>query len=76
MADDKNVSLGCGTLILIALIVLIFGNANRSDDIDGVERELRELQTEVSQLHQSVHEQTRKIASLERAIKLQPELNP
>ena len=26
---DNKASLGCGTLILIALIVMIFGNANR-----------------------------------------------
>jgi hypothetical protein len=76
MADDRKVSLGCGTLILIALIVLIFGNANRSDDVAGVERELRELQADVLQLRRAVEEQTDKVASLERAFKLQPELNP
>jgi Sec-independent protein translocase protein TatA len=72
MADDRKVSLGCGTLILIALIVLIFGNGNRSNDVADIERELRELRTEITQLKQSVNEQTNRISSLERQLKSNP----
>lgn len=32
-STDQKVSLGCGTLILIAVIVLIFGNAGSNDEI-------------------------------------------
>lgn len=71
MAEDRKVSLGCGTLILIALIVLIFGNANRSNDFADVERELQKLQSEISQLHRAVDQQTERISSLELAIKSQ-----
>lgn len=34
LVKGQEVSLGCGTLILIALIVIIFGNVNRSDRTD------------------------------------------
>lgn len=71
MAEDRKVSLGCGTLILIALIVLIFGNANRSNDFADVERELQKLQSEISQLHRAVDQQTERISLLELAIESQ-----
>lgn len=48
MSDSNNkVSLGCGTLILIAVIVLIFGNANNDKDLL---REVRRLQSDVRAL--------------------------
>jgi hypothetical protein len=34
LVKGQEVSLGCGTLILIALIVLIFGNAQRGNRVD------------------------------------------
>lgn len=33
-APDQKVSLGCGTLILIAIIVLIFGNSGSNNELD------------------------------------------
>ncbi len=42
-------SLGCGTLILVALIVLIFGNKN-----DDLVEEIRSLRNEVHQLGEEV----------------------
>ena len=44
---DNKVSLGCGTLILIALIVMIFSGGN---DSDGLLREVQGLRNEVRQL--------------------------
>ena len=42
MPEPTNkVSLGCGTLILIAVIVLIFGNANNDKDLLAEVRRLR-----------------------------------
>jgi hypothetical protein len=35
LAKGQEVSLGCGTLILIALIVLILGNGNRGARVDN-----------------------------------------
>ena len=33
-SPDQKVSLGCGTLIIIALIVLFFSNAGKNDDLE------------------------------------------
>lgn len=69
--DKQKVSLGCGTLILIALIVLIFGNGGRSS-----EEELRRLRTDVQKLEEtntrlehSITKQSREIESLQDQIK-------
>jgi len=51
MSDTPNekVSLGCGTLILIALIVLIFGNRGSEKDIEErlerIEKQLDRIET-------------------------------
>jgi hypothetical protein len=53
MADERRtqqVSLGCGTLILIALIVLIFSGRGTGD----LEREVRGLRSEVGELKKEV----------------------
>jgi hypothetical protein len=62
--DGQRVSLGCGTLILIALIVLIFSNAGDGKrdlrpvieqldklehKLDDVERQLRDIKRELEQ---------------------------
>jgi hypothetical protein len=53
LAKGQEVSLGCGTLILIALIVIFFGNANRSEKtnlspvlqkLDAIEKQLDRLE--------------------------------
>lgn len=65
--DDKRVSLGCGTLILIALIVMIFSNANRPAPSSNptLEIELRKIQTQLAELRDAVESQTRQLAKLE-----------
>ena len=74
MTDDRHtqtVSLGCGTLILIALIVLIFGGS----DTDKLEREVRSLQTGITQLSGEVkslqgmlEQQSTDLSALRRAV--------
>ena len=61
IANSQKVSLGCGTLILIALIVLIFSR----EGVDNVEKEVRALRQEVAELKQSVQAQTEQIKSLQ-----------
>lgn len=62
MSDSNQpVSLGCGTLILIALIVLIFSNANKDE-----EQQLRDLRSDVQALTEEVREM-RKIIDVENA---------
>jgi hypothetical protein len=53
MSNETNssVSLGCGTLILIAIIVAIFSNGSDiSSDIQNLRSEVRELAQEVKDL--------------------------
>jgi len=67
MADDKRtqqVSLGCGTLILIALIVLIFSGHGTGD----VEREVHRLRSEVGELKKAIEAQTIEIKSLQQKL--------
>jgi len=72
MANDKRthqVSLGCGTLILIALIVLFFSGRGVGD----LEREVQGLRSEVGQLKTAVESQTDQIKVLQEKVdKLQP----
>lgn len=63
MADGTppdKVQIGCWSLILIALIVLFFGNRGDND----VEREVRGLRDEVRQLREAIDRQTREIERL------------
>lgn len=61
MPDTKSdpVQLGCGTLILIALIVLIFSGGPTKDlqgDIDDLAREVVVLQEKIDDLAEAVEE--------------------
>lgn len=72
MADDnrtQQVSLGCGTLILIALIVLLFSGGG----VDEVKREIESLRSEIVQLKNAVASQTGEISTLRRTLE---RLNP
>lgn len=62
MADDnrtQQVSLGIGTLILIALIVMIFSGGS-----GGLNREVQGLRSEVSDLRKAVQAQSSEIRQL------------
>ena len=60
--DNRNltVSLGCGTLILIALIVMFFSGG----DTKKIEREVKELRAEVGALKKTIETQTDEIKAL------------
>lgn len=65
----QEVSLGCGTLIIIALIVMFFGGS-RNGDLD---REVRGLRSDVGELKKAVEAQTGRIkASQEQLDKAKP----
>lgn len=74
MSDSNNkASLGCGSLILIAVIVLIFGNAGNDKDLL---REVRSLKAEINSLRltassDSSRELKLEIAELKTAIAAQ-----
>ncbi len=59
MENNQKVSLGCGTLILIALIVMIFSHKPKTDPViltklDNIDREVSELKFQVRNLQDSV----------------------
>ncbi|HMP01650.1 MAG TPA: hypothetical protein PKD86_11125 [Gemmatales bacterium] len=75
MGDDKRtqqVSLGCGTLILIALIVLIFSGGGTRD----LEREVQGLRSEVGELKKAAEAQTAEIKALRQMLDKQPGAAP
>ena len=64
MDKSQRATLGCGTLILIVLIVIVFGNMGGKDAAEQV----RALRDDVQKLGQAVTAQTRQIESLEQRI--------
>ena len=61
--QSNKVQLGCGTLILIALIVLLFSSGNRGS-IEKLENEIRGLRSQVEELKSAVDKQTQEIQNL------------
>ncbi len=61
MDRNQKATLGCGTLILIALIVIIFGNLGGRESAD----QIRSLRSDIQKLEQTVTAQNRQIESLE-----------
>ena len=72
MVDEKRTqqaTLGCGTFILIALIVLFFSRPGITD----VEHDIRALRSEIADLRKAVELQTSEIKQMnEKLNKLQP----
>lgn len=64
LMQTQGVSLGCGTLILISLIVILF--SGRGDR--GVRRDVRALRSEVAELKKSVDAQSAEIKVLQQKI--------
>jgi type II secretory pathway component PulM len=63
MADanrSTEATLGCGTLILIAIIVMIFSKPG----VNELEKEVRALRGEVKELKQAVQDQTQHVKGL------------
>ncbi len=70
-STNQKVGLGCGTLILIALIVMIFSNSG-TRGLDGQIRDLnREVQSLRSQMDDQIRRLTRKVNDLESQLNLQ-----
>jgi Sec-independent protein translocase protein TatA len=66
MSDDRSsqVSLGCGTLILIALIILIFSGGRNEE----VRREVRNLDWAIRELKTAVEAQADEIKTLRQTL--------
>ena len=61
---QQQATLGCGSLILIALIVLIFGKSN----VNELEKEIKTLSGEVKVLRGTVESQSAEFKSLRESI--------
>ena len=60
---SQKVQLGCGTLILIALIVLFF-SSNGSNRNANLENEIHNLQSQIDKLQHSIDLQTTTISDV------------
>ncbi len=58
--QDHRVQLGCGTLIVIALIVLFFSRRDTSD----LDREIGALRSEVAEIKRMIESQSAEIRQL------------
>jgi hypothetical protein len=56
--QGQEVSLGCGTLIVIALIVMFFGGGRNSNDLNA-------LRSEIGEMKKAVDSQTGQIKALQ-----------
>lgn len=64
--NGQSVGLGCGTLIIIALLVFFLGRAN----VTSLEEKIDALQTQVSTLQTEVEDANTKIDALLTATRL------
>ncbi len=64
MESSQKANLGCGTLILIALIVIIFSGAGDN----GTRNALQQLRTEIRSLQSEIQAQRASIQRLEKII--------
>jgi hypothetical protein len=69
VGQNVQVNLGCWSLILIAIIVMIFGGCNRMGDVG---RQLDRLSEETSGLRRAVERQTERLEALERKLDRPP----
>jgi len=63
----QTVQLGCGTLILIALIVLFFSRGGASD-LGDLERQVHGLRSEIGELKKAVEVQSLQIQLLQEKV--------
>ena len=72
MNQNEKVSLGCGTLILIALIVMIFGNMGKDryePEFQALQQSVQELQSQMESLETNLNHQTELLESLRQEIR-------
>ena len=68
MQEPTNkASLGCGTLILIALIVMIFSNGNSGSNKE-LTRQVRDLQSEVRELKADIKTQSATLSQIRQTL--------
>jgi hypothetical protein len=68
LVERGPVSLGCGTLILIALIVLFFSSRGNEDTYE-LKMEIQRLQKQVGALQSTIDDQNAKLTRIEQEIR-------
>ena len=66
-SPNNRASLGCGTLILIALIVIIFGNSNRHDSGE-LKHQLNDLRAEIINLKTEIGNQSATLTQVKQSL--------
>jgi uncharacterized protein YoxC len=77
MNKDNKVSLGCGTLILIVLIVMLFGNVGSQQlepQIQSLQSSMQNLERQLEEMERDMEQQTRHIKTLLDEVKKKPPL--
>jgi TolA-binding protein len=72
MENSQKANLGCGTLILIAIIVMIFGNAGNdelSQDVQQLRQQISGLNTSVQRLESRIEEQSKQLKAVRLLLK-------
>lgn len=69
LVHGQEVSLGCGTLILIAIIVMIFSRGG----INDLEREVERLRSDIRELKSAVDNQTNQLKTLQEKLEKRKE---
>jgi len=72
MADDRtnnNVQLGCGTLILIAIIVMVFSGG---DDAKKLRGQLDEVDRKIDRLEKKIDDLSQRLSELPPASRATP----
>ena len=72
MNPNDKVGLGCGTLILIVLIVMIFGNMGSQDlvpEIHKLQKSVQGLELKIGDLENKIDQQTQNIEALQQEIR-------
>ena len=60
LTGDNKVQLGCGTLIIIAIIVMIFSGGR---DVDKVQSQLTEMSRQLDRMEKKVDALSKQLAS-------------
>ena len=78
MDNSQKASLGCGTLILIAIIVLIFGNAGNDElsrDVQQLRQQVYSLNTSVQRLENTLAEQSKQLNVIRQLLEKEGQAN-
>lgn len=75
MENSQKAGLGCGTLILIAIIVLIFGNAGSKElttEVQALRLDVAQLNSAVQRLESALQTQSSQLGDIQQLLGQKP----